>query len=115
MGYDVHITRAADWTEAELKPITLDEWRAFVAADPEMRLDGFAEAAIPSGTLRMTSPGLAVWTAYSGHGVGGNMAWFDHSQGCIDVKDPDDEILGKMRCVAAALGASVIGDEGESY
>jgi hypothetical protein len=44
VGYDVHITRAGESSDSEATPITLDEWLAYVASDPEMRLDGFAES-----------------------------------------------------------------------
>jgi hypothetical protein len=43
------------------------------------------------------------------------MAWFDYRRSRVVVKSPDDEILGKMRQIASALGAKVIGDEGELY
>ncbi len=46
MGYDVHITRKAEWSDDE-SAITLGEWLSVVDADPEMRLDGFAEANLP--------------------------------------------------------------------
>jgi hypothetical protein len=116
VGYDIHITRASNWTESESAPIVLDEWLRYVADDPEMRLDNFAEAEVGGGeVLRYENEGLAVWTSYTGRGVSGRMGWFDHSRGRIVVKNPDDEILGKMRRVAAALGANVIGDEGERY
>ena len=97
-------------------PIVLDEWLRYVAGDPEMRLDNFAEAEVGGGeVLRYDNNGLAVWTAYSGHGLKGNMAWFDYRRGRIVVKNPDDEILGKMRRIASVLGAKVMGDEGELY
>ena len=115
MGYDVHITRAAHWSESESAPITLDEWLAVVNSDPEMRLDGVAHVATPSGTLRYTNPGLAVWTAYSEHGVDGTKVWFDHRLGMIVVKGPNEEIVGKMKRLAARLSARVFGDEGEEY
>lgn len=44
MGYDLHVTRADDWTESESSPITLNEWLAYVQEDPEMRLDNVAVA-----------------------------------------------------------------------
>ena len=44
MGYDLHVTRADDWTESESSPITLNEWLAYVEEDPEMRLDKVAVA-----------------------------------------------------------------------
>jgi hypothetical protein len=115
MGYELHITRAPDWTESDSHPITLDEWLKYIATDPEMRLDGFAEAHVDGGVLRYENKGLAVWLAYSGHGVNGNMAWFDHRRGRIVVKSPDQEIVGKMKKIALTLGARLIGDEGEFY
>lgn len=75
MGYDVHITRAEDWAEPGGEQISLDEWLAYVAADPELRLDGAAGLEVPGeGTLHVEAAGLAVWTAYSGDGDGGNQA-----------------------------------------
>ena len=108
MGYDVHITRADEWTESETAPIELDEWLAYVRSDPEMRLDGAASAALGSGeTLTYENEGLAVWTAYSQHERDGNLAWFDHRGGEIVVKNPDEEILDKLRRIAKALRARV--------
>jgi len=66
MGYDVHITRAEDWQEGEAKPITLDEWLAYVNSDPEMRLEGVAEIdAAGGGLIRIQDKSLAIWTGYS--------------------------------------------------
>ncbi len=116
MGYDVHITRAEHWTESDSTPIALDEWLSYVSSDHEMRLDNFAEADVGGGeVLRYENEGLAVWTAYSGHDVNGNMAWMNYRRGNVTVKNPDDEILRKMRRIASALGAKVMGDEGELY
>ncbi len=116
MGYDVHITRKDNWCDEDGPAISLDEWLAYVDGDPEMRLDGFAEATLPDGAvLRVECPGISVWTAYSGHGIGGNMAWFNHAEDSITVKNPDREILGKMVRIAQALSAKVQGDECEVY
>ncbi len=115
MGYDLHITRADKWSNSEAAPISLDEWAAYVAADSEMRMDGFAETEVNGGILRVDSAGLAVWVAYSANGKHGNMAWFDFWRGRIVVKNPDDEIIGKMKRIAAHFQAAVLGDEGESY
>ena len=77
-----------------------------------MRLDGFAEARNPTtgGTIRIESPGLSVWMAWSG-----GIAWMDHRGGRIVVKNPDTAILKKMCAIAERLGARVQGDEGEMY
>jgi len=92
MGYDIHITRGASHHDSESAPITLDEWLGLVNSDPEMRLDGVAEATVRGGVVRYTNAGLAVWTAYSKHGLKGNMAWFDHRRGQIIVKNADKKI-----------------------
>ncbi len=116
MGYDVHITRKENWFDEEGPSISLEEWISLVGADPGMLLEGFAEAATPSGEkIRVESEGLSVWTAYSGHGKDGNMAWFDLRAGCVVVKNPDEEILKKMYEIARRLGAKVQGDDGEVY
>lgn len=116
MGYDVHITRKRDWFEREQRGISLEEWASYIKSDPSMRLDGVARATAPSGdVIEMISPGIAVWTAYSGH-EDGRIAWFDLSRsGNVSVKNPDPEILGKMWQIAQALNAKVQGDEGEIY
>lgn len=118
MGYDVHITRADQWTDSENCPISLDEWLGHVARDPEMRLDNVATVSSPQGDIiRYENEGLAVWTAHSQCGIGGDMAavWFDYREGRIVVKNPDEEILGKIRQIARTLHARVQGDEGEYY
>lgn len=116
MPYDIHICRSENWFEADENPITLEEWLAYVERDPEMKLDGYAEATSPSGeVIRIESEGLAVWTAYSKHGLNGNMAWFDYGNGEIRVAHPDSEIFGKMAAMASFFAARVQGDDGELY
>jgi len=116
MGYDVHITRKGNWFDESGPKIGIDEWKALVLSDPDMRLDGYASAVVGDGSvLRVDSEGLAVWTTYAGTGVGGNMAWFDFRQGNVVVKNPDGAILGKMWQLARKLDAKVQGDECEVY
>jgi hypothetical protein len=77
MGYNVRITRKQNWSDEEGPEIPLAEWIAVVAADPEMRLDGFAETRVGGGAiLRIERDGLSVWTAYSRHRENGTMVWF---------------------------------------
>ena len=116
MGYDVHITKAADWVDSSENPITLEEWLSFVENDPEMRHDGYAEAESPDGDMiRYENEGLSVWIRYTKHRYDGGMAWFDYGEGNITVKNPDSEILAKMYKIAQEFGAIVQGDEGEIY
>ena len=37
MGYELHITRRKDWADDEGPEITLAEWLALVADDPELQ------------------------------------------------------------------------------
>jgi len=116
MGYDVHITRADDWFDSGLSPISLEEWLGYVGTDIEMRLDRLAVATVQGEpAVAYESEGLAVWTTWSGHQEDGNKAWFDHRDGRVVVKNPDDEMLRKIKMVASALGAKVLGDDGEEY
>ena len=115
MGYEVHITRASHWTDSKKCPISLDEWDAYIQKDPEMRRDDVATASAGEDVLSCESDGLAVWLKYSKNEPNVNLAWFEYGYGRIVVKNPDEEILGKMKRIAAALNANVIGDEGEEY
>ncbi len=116
MGYDLHITRRQQWFDSEGPAITIEEWLALIDSDQEMRLDGYAEAALPEGgSLRMEDPSMAVWVKYSGHMLGGNMAWLCLSRGNVVAKNPDQEIRGKMWCLAQTLSARLQGDELELY
>lgn len=48
-------------------------------------------------------------------GTEGNATWFDDGDGRITVKNPDEEILSKMRQITRHFGARVIDDDGEEY
>ena len=116
MGYDLHITRKENWFDAS-PGFSLEDWLAYVESDPELRHDGFAEAALNGGdTLRIERKGLCVWTAYSGGEQGNDVCWLAWSESDnIDVKNPDPEIRRKMWSIAERLGARVQGDDGEFY
>ena len=100
MGYDVHITRASDWSESESNPIRPNEWLAFVVADPELRLapeNGFGEY-------------FALWII-----DGTERTWFNWREGFISTKNPERDTVRKMLEIAAYFGAKVQGDDGEVY
>jgi hypothetical protein len=100
MGYDLHITRAPEWSESDQHPITADEWLAVVAADPELSLRPGHE------------PYFAEWSGPCSHPGG---SWFSWDEGQIYTKNPDRRILAKMLQIAGRLGARVQGDDGELY
>jgi hypothetical protein len=114
VGYDVHITRRANWWDDDEEVITAAEWAAVVAADPDLEMVGDAEARTPDGAvLRYDSPTLAAMITHPRRDQHG--AWLDLWRGNVVVKNPDEVLLAKMRDIAGALGARVQGDEGEYY
>lgn len=99
MGYELHITRADQWSENDGREISPEEWLELVGKDPELAIDA------------RNGPHFAIWTPPVGTPVG----WIDWFGGNLSSKRPDRALLGKMLEVAKRLGAKVQGDEGEVY
>jgi hypothetical protein len=99
MGYDLHITRAKEWSDNDDAQITAEEWLRVVAADPELSLAGYNGDyfALWNGPSRNPDP------------------WFDWSGGNVMTKSPDPALVAKMIQLAERLGARVQGDDGEIY
>ena len=101
MGYEVHITRAEDWTQGEEHPILDKEWLEVVHSDPTLQVseDDYL------------GDGNAEWQ----HAV----VWLDHSEkpqfwyggGIITKKNPDERTLQKMTQIAHRLNARVLDDD----
>ena len=116
MGYKLHITRAPDYAESDEVPITLEEWLGYLGSDPEMELMEPPRADTAGGTtLRIASPGLAVWTGYARDCVDGARAWFDYADGQIVVRTLTNDVIAKALRIAGALQAKVQGDEGDEW
>ncbi len=103
MGYDIHITRRAHWSDEGEPEITLGEWRGVVKSDPEL------EALPPTSenplTVMMLSP----------HKERQAARYFHYCSGQIFVKKPCKAVLLKMLAIARTLNARVVGDEDEVY
>lgn len=112
MGYDVHITRKTEWSDEAGPRITEDEWRAYVASDPELVMTGFAKCETAQGeTIKISQPLMTEWRHHSSR----SPVWLSYFEGNLSIKNPDAECLAKMRQIAAKLQARVQGDEGEYY
>ena len=98
MGYDLHITRRAHWSEKG-DDISPNEWLTLVENDPELQLDN------------SNGPYFAVWQGPSTK----TCYWLTWTDGQIYTKNPDDLIIGKMLKISRKLGAKVQGDDGEIY
>lgn len=100
MSYDAHITRKKFYADPEGPPITAQEWLAYVATDPQLRLD-------PS-SKRHNATILGIQSQHP-------EPWLEWFEDDIYTENPDEAVLGKMLQIASALGARVQGDDGEIY
>ena len=98
MGYNLYITRRSCWFDEEPE-ISAEEWHDYVARDHELRMDA------------SLGDHFAVWSGPSTHEI----PWLAWVGGNIESKNPDQPLIRKMTQIAQALGASVQGEECESY
>lgn len=96
MGYGVHVTRKDFWADDDGPVISLEEWKDYVAKDPEIEPD----AENPNGENYVLKIGPDQWPLW----------W---TSGEICAKNPDDIVVEKFVVIARALGAKVQGDDGE--
>ena len=113
MAYDLHITKASDWSESPKTPITEDQWKGAVRADGELQIDEVATTANPKTkeVIQINNPLMASWVDPQTR----LKHYFYYSRGKITVKNPTDRVIAKMKAIASKLGAKVQGDEGELY
>lgn len=97
-GEEAHISRAKDWTQSKNTPIPLSEWKDCINSDKEFR---------PVDADK--SQGMAIWTDSKNK----KECYFSYHEGEISVKDPDGEVLNKMKSIARKLKAKVIDDDNE--
>ena len=117
MAYELHVERPDG-----AAPLTLAEWRAFVAADPEFEED--PDGAMPlypagDGTVvAVPSPGFARWVGHPDVGFGEPPleGWpFRFSGGTVSTPYEDEEVTEAAARVALAVGAELRGDGDEPY
>ncbi len=99
MGYDLHITRAADWNENTDVQIAAEEWLSVVRGDAELSADP------DNGEYAARWAGLEA----------GASGWFDWYEGNVFTTDPSRALLAKMLLIAERLSAVVQGDDSELY
>jgi hypothetical protein len=98
MPYQLHITRASDWTNSSEVPITAAEWLRLARTDSELVLDS------------THGPNFVRWS-----GSPGRDCWLEWVDGRINSRYPDGALLKKLVAIADRLGAKVQGDGGEVY
>lgn len=104
--YYAVVTRANERRESVLNPITLDEWKTVVAADPDLQLREYEIRRNPFSAeeIRISRPGLAVMNGL------GAMEKFEFFYGRITVCCPSVIALEKLAQFALALNAKLITD-----
>lgn len=107
MSYDVHITRAEHWYASPEKPISLDELKDYFQGQSDVE---YSEEFSISGPVSMSMSGhFFIWTH------DGIKVPFMYTKGRLTVSRADDDVIEKMKEIAAGLNAKVQGDEGETY
>jgi hypothetical protein len=102
VGYDLHITRRAEWSDpGSGPPITREEFERVVRGDTRFRLDeGLGpDCAVPVKRTR-------------GGADASSLCWHD---GEITTKNPPRSLIRLAVEIAASLNARVIGVDGEEY
>lgn len=98
MAYQLHVTRASDWTYSDELPITAADWLKLIRTDSELVQDP------------RHGPYFVRWA-----GAAGRECWLEWAEGRIDSQYPDSALLKKLVAIAERLGAKVQGDGGEVY
>ncbi len=103
VGYELHITRAADWSQANEAPIEFEEWTEHAQSNGSL---------VEAGTYgTKTFPfEQTIFAVIDEHG--GTIDW--HA-GQLTVTGSRDSDLDHLRSIAVALSARVQGDDGEFY
>ena len=98
-GYDVHISRKANWVDDKGPRIERSEFLQYMRTDPDIRRD-----------LENTEDDFLV-------SIRGQTfpLWFNPRMGELYTKDPSPAAIEKLKQIAKALNARVQGDEGENF
>jgi hypothetical protein len=106
LAYDLHIVRTPHWLDASTNPISKDEVNHLIATDPTLAWSNqeFVDMKSDAGeTIRYY---MIEWKGVS-------CFWWYRDQ--IVCSGADEAQIGKLLRIAAALSATVVGDDGEKY
>ena len=106
MGYDLHIVRTIDWTDAADSPILKNEVASLIEADPELKWSSTEYVDTVGDDGEAVRLPFIKWQ-------GTSCFLWDRNQ--IICTYPDETHMAKMIRIADALAAMVIGDDGERY
>lgn len=114
MSYDIHITRGDDWFEEE-NPVTLEEVRSIMHVLPEcFRIEETGTISIVNPSGQNLTMKVGPYLEYTGEDGGKTCVVFGENGGPSFRYQSDKQMLA-MFSVAEAVGAKLMGDEGETY
>lgn len=104
MSYELHITRAGEWVDADQHPITVAEWESFAGAHPKLIQDG-----------EVSWKDIGTQPVYSFTCENGSQVWLswrdDHVYVWGELWDPCPALVA----LAAQFQARLVGDDEEEY
>ncbi len=106
MGYDLHIVRTKDWTEAASAPITKQEVDALIRADSELSWSSTDYVDMEDEAGVSTRYYMIAWQ-------GEPCFWWFRDQ--IQCSGPNEAQVAKLVQMARALKAHAVGDDGEIH
>ncbi|WP_411347983.1 hypothetical protein [Paenibacillus sp. WLX2291] len=110
MSYDLHITRAQEFYESTKYPITLEELQHYFAGQDDFSYQ--KEITSGGGPFTISMEGnFFVWKTEEDE-IEIPFRYFD---GRLIVSGGDEWVVPKMKEIASALNAYVVGDDGERY
>ena len=106
MGYDLHIVRTEQWFDSSSKPVTKTDVDCIIASDNSLSWS-------TSDFVDMTEADGSVARYFDINWKGEPAFWWYRSE--IKCKNPTDAQILKLAEMAKALGAMLLGDDGERY
>jgi len=104
MGYELHITRAAEWVDSEEHPIGRDEWATYADQHPDL---------VSNGSVEWADIGReTTYDCTDKYGSAVSLSW---RRGKVDVYGCNGEDYSKLLAIADGLNARLVGDEDEEY
>ena len=105
MAYDLHVVRTAHWLDASTNPISKDEINHLIATGPTLAWSN-QEIVDMKSDIETIRYNMIEWNGVS-------CFWWYRDQ--IVCSGADKAQIGKLLRIAAALSATVVGDDGEKY
>ena len=114
MSYDIHITRGTDWSEEE-RPVTLDEVRSIMyRLSDKFRIEESGVISIENPNGQNLTMKAGPYLEYTGENGEKTCVLFTEGRS-PSFRYQSDGQLHAMCAVCEAVGAKLMGDEGEEY